>query len=271
MYRVSSGVVYPYPGKRSGLEARKYVYSGDSEEGVRVTRVALKRIQEHTFFDRFLGSGAVIVDLGTNVGRFAVEMTQTFDCYCYAAEPNPRCYEAIPKSDRIKAFNVAIAAQQGITDFYIADNSESSSLYDKGVMAIKEKVSVPTQRLEDFVRSLDITRIDLLKLDIEGAEIEVFDSLSDQFLNNISQITVEFHDFNGLVLSSDVERVVSRLNRLGFLHIHNTSTAKGHADTLFINRAKCPISMFEFLWTRYVLRNYLGGQRVLKRRLKWHQ
>jgi FkbM family methyltransferase len=40
---------------------------------------------------------------------------------------------------------------------------------------------------------LGIPEIEVLKLDIEGAELEVIHSLDDEFFRRISQITVEFH------------------------------------------------------------------------------
>ena len=41
-------------------------------------------------------------------------------------------------------------------------------------------------------------------MDIEGAEREVIDFLEDEFLRNISQITIEFHDFLGYATTQEV-------------------------------------------------------------------
>jgi hypothetical protein len=47
-------------------------------------------------------------------------------------------------------------------------------------------------------------------MDIEGAEIEVIDSLDDDLIEGVGQWTIEFHDFMGLTSVSDVERCVER-------------------------------------------------------------
>ncbi len=44
-------------------------------------------------------------------------------------------------------------------------------------------------------RRAGVDRIDLLKIDIEGAEIGMFDDCTDEELSSIGQITVEFHAF----------------------------------------------------------------------------
>ena len=59
-------------------------------------------------------------------------------------------------------------------------------------------VRVSGRHLAGIVCELGVTDIEVLKMDIEGAELEVIDSLDDEFLRNISQITIEFHDFLGV-------------------------------------------------------------------------
>jgi FkbM family methyltransferase len=64
--------------------------------------------------------------------------------------------------------------------------------------------------LETFLNTQRIELVDLLKIDIEGAEEAVFNSTRDATLCNIKQITIEFHDFvPGCISSEEVTKLPS--------------------------------------------------------------
>jgi hypothetical protein len=76
--------------------------------------------------------------------------------------------------------------------------------------------------------------VDLLKLDIEGAEFEVIESTPDSILRSIGQITVEFHDFQPRFAGRGLfERARRRLVNLGFACCLMSFRSNG--DVLFLN------------------------------------
>jgi hypothetical protein len=82
-----------------------------------------------------------------------------------------------------------------------------------------------------------IDHIDLMKVDIEGSEIERFDTISDDLLDRIDQMTVEFHDFlPEYELAAKVRATLDRLIGLGWLSI--VFSRRDHSDVLLINRKK---------------------------------
>jgi FkbM family methyltransferase len=79
-----------------------------------------------------------------------------------------------------------------------------------------ETVTAPVARLETIMDRLGHDRIDVLKMDIEGAEYEV---LADIVLSGIRprQLLVEFHYFaNARQRMGQTERVIHRLNEEGY-------------------------------------------------------
>ena len=54
-------------------------------------------------------------------------------------------------------------------------------------------MKVPVIGFHEFLAQHGLKSVDLLKLDIEGAELELLSALTSP--SNIAQITVEFHDF----------------------------------------------------------------------------
>ncbi|PSB43645.1 hypothetical protein C7B67_23565 [filamentous cyanobacterium Phorm 6] len=80
---------------------------------------------------------------------------------------------------------------------YISDNPESNSISQEAasVYGFHGEISVDGITLETFLNHQKIELVDLLKIDIEGAEEAVFNSTTDATLCNVKQITIEFHDF----------------------------------------------------------------------------
>jgi FkbM family methyltransferase len=75
------------------------------------------------------------------------------------------------------------------------------------------RVSCPCYTLDDILRTQNIDRVDFLKVDCEGGEYAVFDSISDETLGRISRIALEFHEIHP---SHNHRRIVNRLKSAGF-------------------------------------------------------
>ena len=103
-------------------------------------------------------------------------------------------------------------------------------------------VTVAGITLENFIKQQQIGVIDFLKVDVEGAEIEIFDSLKDETLLSMKQIAVEFHDFcKGLDIKDSIIKLKKRFKKLGFLRI----SFKNNYDVLFLNKHKIKFSLPE--------------------------
>jgi FkbM family methyltransferase len=225
--------------------------------------MSIRTIEGHTILSKELSEQSVIIDLGANIGRFSHAMLREFNCRCIAVEANPRMSSQIQTHPRLTVRNLAIAAANGILPFYLSANPESSSLLPRATDKQYGVIDVQASRLDEFVESSWPDRIDVIKFDIEGAEIDVIDSCTDTFLQRIPQLTIEFHDFNGLTDESTVTRIVTRLERLGFFYIKMWRYAWG--DTLFVNRALTSQPYYRLLWSKHVIRNWRGLARVLSR------
>ena len=75
------------------------------------------------------------------------------------------------------------------------------------------RVLCPCRTLDDILQAENIDRVDFLKVDCEGGEYALFDSMSDETLGRISRIALEFHELHH---SHDHRRIVNRLKSAGF-------------------------------------------------------
>jgi FkbM family methyltransferase len=218
----------------------------------------------HSFLPEWLHSDAVVVDLGAQRGRFALQMIDRFKIRCYAVEASPYLVREIPFHERLSVFNFAVGAVDGNVPFYVSEKAYSSSLFPRTDRRMLETLNVPGKRLETFLRENRLDVIDLLKVDIEGAEVLLFDSVSDETFKRIGQIAVEFHEPQGLVSAADMKRVRRRLGRLGFRMIQFSLNSW---DCLFVNQARCPMTVFRWMFFHYVVRA-VRALRVARKRIR---
>lgn len=205
-----------------------------------------------------------MLDLGGNRGEFARQVRLRWGVRCLSIEANPSLCAAWSGGNEV--INAAISGRPGIVDFYLSENSESSSLFSRSTGGSISCVQVPAMTLDQAMEASRSRNAALVKLDIEGAEIEALMGASEATLRGFQQISVEFHDF---VLpeigTGDVERVRQRLHALDFRSI---SFSRRNTDVLFINKNAGLVSDLEVAWLRHVIRNLRGAGRVARRMLR---
>jgi FkbM family methyltransferase len=216
------------------------------------TTPRLINVRGHTICPRWLSSESHVLDLGANRGDFSREISQRFGCRCYAVEPNPPLFEGIATSAHVSKHLLAITAAETRVSMYISSNPEASSVYPLQSEKAMATIEVSSVSLEGFIAANKIPRVDLLKVDIEGAEIAMFDATSDEALAAMGQITVEFHAWLKAITLEDLNRVIARLEGLGFFHI--SFSRRWGADSLFVNRRVLSMSVGEYRYIKYLAR-----------------
>lgn len=222
-------------------------------------------VRDHHFYANLINSESVVIDLGSHLGQFSSEVSEIFGCQCYAVEALPSLYKQIVETPLLKKFNYAISLEDKPVELCITDNPEGNHIDRGSGVNVLEKIKIEGITFESFIESQNIETVDLLKVDIEGAEIDLFTSLSDQNLKNIKQITVEFHDFKFSMLE-EVEAIKNRLKSLNFACIIYSRVH--HGDVLFINKKQCKIPLFSFFYIQYLSKYTTGVPRLTKRILK---
>jgi FkbM family methyltransferase len=220
------------------------------------------RVCDHSFFSAPLGPGSVVVDLGCNRGEFARAIHGRFGCRIYGAEPVPELYRALPELPGFAPLQLAVTAAEGPCRLELpADRCASLHETAAGATAIE----VEGTTLPGFLHRVGISGGDLLKLDIEGAEVDVILDSPADVLQGFDQITVEFHDFLFPELAERVRAAIRRLEGMGFATIR---FSLDNTDVLFANPRALRLGPAQLLATRYWTRNLRGLRRRLRRRLR---
>ena len=126
-------------------------------------------------FKRLLKPGMTAVDIGAHVGYFTVLSSKLVGRTgkVIAFEPDPANYNLLRSNTsrfpNTEAHNLAISDRTGRLDFFkTIDKTGSHSLIASSLRP--DKISVAAVTLADFFAQHPVARIDLIKMDIEGAE-----------------------------------------------------------------------------------------------------
>ncbi|MFT5487397.1 MAG: FkbM family methyltransferase [Paracoccaceae bacterium] len=216
----------------------------------------------HTVYLRRLEASSVIVDLGASLGFFSREMNELFGCRCHAVEALPENYALIEESSSVTSHHLAICGTNGpVTIHSVAEGFASASIDLMPGQNSRDTIQVDGITLGGLMLRLNLDRVALLKVDIEGAELAMFYAADDATLQRMDQITVEFHDFMDPGQTVEVKKIIARLRGLGFWSIK--FTRRFHGDVLFLNPQRTGISRIEYLYARYVMRFTRGIRRMI--------
>lgn len=146
-----------------------------------------------------IGKDDVVVDIGANIGGYAVLAAKS-GAKVFAYEPVPETYQLLSKNiainncHTIKSYNVALGSKKG--ELILNVDSQAAgldSIYQTFLSS--EKIKVPSIDLHEIFVQNRLKRIDVLKIDVEGAEYDILLNSSQADLQKIRTIIIEYHDF----------------------------------------------------------------------------
>jgi FkbM family methyltransferase len=174
-----------------------------------------------------------IVDAGAHVGGFALWAAAQSECHIIALEPNPATRELLEINvrkqnldERIAVRPWALAGRRERRGLRPAADSAATALVE---MPASGDVEVDALTLPDLIEASGFPHIDVLKMDIEGAEHEVFASADDKALRLVSTWIIECHPVPG----TDAANIPGRLQAAGF---ETTTVAKPLGQELLMAR-----------------------------------
>lgn len=131
-------------------------------------------------FVEVLREGYTVVDVGANIGFFTLLAARIVgkSGTVLSFEPEPTSFSLLSKSVERNNFSNVRLFQKCVSDVVGNRTLYLSATRHKGMHSLIRdsggaSITVPATRLDAEISSLDIDRIDLLKIDVEGAEPEV--------------------------------------------------------------------------------------------------
>lgn len=138
-----------------------------------------------------------IVDAGANVGYSAVWFATKFPfAKILAIEPEASNFEILKVNvkSRSNIFPIKAGLWYENTFLKIYDSKLGSWAFETKIPKEGEKSDITTVTIPQLIRENNLSQIDLLKIDIEGSEFELFKNQAEEWLPSVTMLMIETHD-----------------------------------------------------------------------------
>lgn len=158
-----------------------------------------RAVMELWCYDYELKVGDTAIDIGAGIGDDTVSFSKMVgkEGCVIAIEAHPDTYRCLKKTvaanklDNIICLNIAISDVDSVIEMSCENNFLSNSIMTgKG----KGPVKVPARVLDHVMREINITSIDFIKMNIEGAEKTALLGMGDTLLKT-PHVVISCHDF----------------------------------------------------------------------------
>lgn len=145
-----------------------------------------------------LPGDAVVLDIGANIGVTCAGIAKLLsEAYICAFEPSPHAWPLLNETlringleDRCQAFQVGLGAQPGHVRFFENTTSTTASHLDPEGDCV-----IALTTIDLFVADRGLRRLDLIKIDVEGFDIDVIDGAEVTLARFRPMVFLEFNSF----------------------------------------------------------------------------
>tara|TARA_B100000686_G_C16775162_1_gene967921 strand:+ start:1009 stop:1782 length:774 start_codon:yes stop_codon:yes gene_type:complete len=177
-----------------------------------------------------------VIDIGAHIGLFALYASQFCKngrIFCF--EPIEENYNLLLENIKLNdikniiPFNLAVSDKISKIKIYLNNDESGHSIF----LNNEKSVLVNSTTLENIFTENHIDNCNFLKLDCEGAEYQIIDSLNPVFFGKISKTIIEYHlaDTNPELLENLTQKLDSHnfkikikklFSDIGFLFANST-------------------------------------------------
>ena len=201
----------------------------DSTDLMALTNVWM--INEYCIEDFQIAQNDTIIDIGAHIGLFSLLVSQ----FCKAGkilsfEPVRENFDLLVSNlklnhiDNVLPFNMAVSKNADELSLFLNNDQSAHSIFYKS----SESISVESISLQKIFDENKISSCKLLKLDCEGSEYQIIDSLPSKYLDKIQNIVIEYHSAD--TKPELVKNLILKIKNAGF----KIETRPHHDDMGFL-------------------------------------
>jgi FkbM family methyltransferase len=179
---------------------------------------------EEFFIDRVydildIKNPGIVMDIGANLGVWTKYILYRGAEKVYCFEPNKKAIEHLKKTlsddSNTRIIEKAVYKENSILKFFIDEkNSLTSSLLEQSGHSPAYDVEAIT--LEESLDLIGESKVDLIKIDIEGAEFDIIDRMDNKTAERINSLLIEYHDFYFPEGMAKVQKMENKLKSMGY-------------------------------------------------------
>ena len=172
--------------------------------------IVIKEIWEENVYevsDWRYNNGGVVVDIGANIGSFSI-YSAAKGATVYAVEPEPNNLQELKNNIELNNMQDQVyVLPYGISDYkgtaVISDMGGGSTIKDENI----DGSEIEIMSLDIMFDLYHIKEVDVLKIDVEGSEVEIILGASKDNLNKCKYITMEFDIRTGSRIGDMVKKL----------------------------------------------------------------
>ena len=188
-------------------------------------------INEYDIEDFEINVNDTVIDIGAHIGLFSLLVSQLCKTgKILSFEPVRENFDLLVSNlklnhiENVLPFNMAVSKNSDKLNLFLNDDQSAHSIFPKS----SESISVESTSLQKIFEENKISSCKLLKLDCEGAEYEIIDSLPSEYLNKIQNIVMEYHSAD--TKPELVKNLIQKIKNAGF----KIKTRPHHDDMGFL-------------------------------------
>jgi FkbM family methyltransferase len=184
-----------------------------------------RELEHKIMLERFLKPGMNVLDIGANIGYYALMELELIgpSGRLVAVEPSPSNVELLRRNlalnnySDIEVHQVAISDQSGVKQFFLSEMSNLNTFHDNGTGLLHLSGKTVDVRTATVPEIMSGRRLDLIRMDVEGHEVEVINGLLPAIERGEISPTIIFEThLSRYGAEHDIETPLSRLFALGY-------------------------------------------------------
>lgn len=173
----------------------------------------------------YLKNSEIILDIGANIGQTSFNVIGTqqkkgLDPVIYAFEPYPRTFKKLETNRTlnptcsVKTYNLGLGREKGI--LHMTQHSPLNSGGFRMTYESDNSISVPVISLDEFVSENRLTKIDFIKIDVEGFEVQVLEGALETLKTFRPILVFEYSLENINAQNGNIENVLNQLSEMNY-------------------------------------------------------
>jgi len=177
-------------------------------------------------FRKIVKPGMTVVDVGAFIGYYSLLAARLVGRQgkVYAFEPNPEAFAILSRNIEengyqrvIRAIPKAVSNHGGKVQLFLAEREAAQTSLYPGKRGANRSVDVETVILDEFFSQEGWPEVHVVKIDVEGAEVEVLGGMKNLVRKNPQiKIFIEFNPGNQMKSVGNYDKLFDVLTKLGF-------------------------------------------------------
>jgi FkbM family methyltransferase len=218
--------------KKKILDFEMYLDPEDQGIGKELIEKGIRERFSVACMKKILRPDMNVIDLGANIGFYVfIEASRVNNIY--AIEPVTYNFNLLNKNIKLNRFKnistyqLAIGGTTGITKIYTSNRCNWATIVDERHRTPdyserwnrfkKGSEIVPISKLDDFVDKYQINKVDLIRMDVEGAEVEIIGGASQTIksMPKGSYLVIEIHS-SCIKIKESISNMLDKIFGAGF-------------------------------------------------------